>query len=469
MDTDSWQKNTATKRGSPYFYLDGAQAVRTGFMPGQKFDLLIDHEKVVLQINDNGSRTVSSKRKGDKTYPVIDINSKDLTALFEGMSAVRVVVKKDRVYLLPLASELKKRERLQRITHNINEGLPLKMGSVSHGGGVLSHAIHTGLKQAGFEVDLEFANEIREDLLTHALEHNDAWNDNTSALAMPMQELAQDDWLLSQLPKLDILEMGLPCSGASVAGKSKRGLTKMEDHPDVGHLVFSALVILSKTQPAVVLFENVPDYAGTASAQILRQQLRDMGYSTQEAELSGRDFGHLENRIRWCMVATTAGLTFSFDNLLPQLTEIKTLKDFLDPTIADDDPRYRPVNYLKNKEQRDADKGNGFGMQFITEDSESVPTLRKGYHKGGSTDPRLVSPIDPSLSRLLTGDEHARVKGVPVHLVDDLSDTLKHQLLGQGIVYEPFVAVGKKIGEHLLLGKHQGDEDKDEYSPTVCG
>ena len=475
MKTDAWVKNLGVKRGAPYFYLDGAQAVRAGFSPGQKFDLVIEDQKIVLSANNDGSRTVSSKKKGDQSYPVIDINSKELLKLFDGMSAIRVVVQPDRIYLLPLASEIKKKERLARITDTLTNNKPIKMGSLSSGGGLLSHALHTGLQNAGFEVDLSFANDIREDLLTHAMQHNDVWSDDTMALAMPMQELAQDDFLMSKLPLIDILELGIPCSGASKAGASKLGLTKMEDHPDVGHLVFSALVILNKVQPLLTLIENVPEYEKTASASILRKQLRDMGYTTHEAILSGKDFGCLENRLRWCMVASTKGLDFTFDKIAPTVTIVKKLGDVLDKTIADDDPRYRAVQYLKDKQDRDAEKGNSFSMQVITEESTSVPTLRKGYQKGGSTDPRLLSKIDANLSRLLTGAEHARIKEVPEHLIKDLSDTIAHQLLGQGIVYQPFVAVGERIAESLLIlaGERENfdviEAEEDSYVARPCG
>lgn len=446
---DVWVKGIGEKRGAPYIYFDGLQAVRAGFSPGQKFEVEIDGNRVVLSANKDGSRTVSTKRKNDIDYPVIDLNSKALAEVFEGMSAIRVIVQQDKVYLLPLASEVKKRERLKRIAHKMANNEPLKMGSLSHGGGVLSHAVHEGLRQAGIDADLAFANEIREDLLQHAIEHNDAWGPETMALAMPMQEVAQDDWLLSKLPTLDVIEMGLPCSGASKAGASKRGLSKMEDHPEVGHLVFAALVIINKTQPAVMLLENVPEYADSASAMILRHQMRDMGYTTHEAILEGREFGCLENRVRWCMVAVTEGLDFDMAQLAPTVTVVRKLGEMLDPAIGPDDPRYRAVQYLKDKMERDSAKGNSFAMQTITPESTSVPTLRKGYHKGGSTDPRLTHPTEPELSRLLTAAEHARVKGVPDHLIEGLSDSVAHQLLGQGIVYDPFVAVGKRIGERL--------------------
>lgn len=450
---DVWIKGIGKNKGRSRIYLDGIQAIRAGFSPGERFEVDVQGQKVVIQKCADGSRTVASKkvsRKGEEAViPVIDINSDKLLSVFEGMDSVRVVVTNEKVYLLPLASESRKVERLGRLVEKLKSGEPLDAGSLAHGGGVLAHAIHNGLKDAGIECNLRFANELREDLMIHAAQNNDAWNPQSAALSVPMQELAQDEWLLSQLPKLDLLDMGLPCSGASRAGMTKNQLSKMEDHTEVGHLVYSALVLISKTNPSIVLLENVTSYKDTASAQILRHQFRDMGYETHEAILDGADFGCLEKRVRWCMVATTKGMSFSFKDLHPKLKVVRTLGEVLDPSITPDDESYREVQYLKDKQERNASEGSSFKMQFVTEDSTTVPTLRKGYMKGGSTDPRLRHPTDLTKSRLLTSREHAAVKGVPPKLVEGLSESLAHQLLGQGIVYEPFRAVGQCIGEHL--------------------
>src|SRR3989344_5091956 len=232
-------------------------------------------------------------------------HSAELLKVFEGMEAIRVVVTKGAVHFLPLASEIKRVERLDRLRKKLHEGERLLTGSVSHGGGVLTHAIHQGLMDAGIDSTLALANEIREDLLVQAIEHNGVWDDRTMALALPMQELVQDDWLMSKLPTLEVLELGVPCSGASKAGKAKKGLDMMEAHEHVGHLVAPALAIINRTQPVMVIMENVPDYFLSASAYILRHMLRDMGYDTHEAVLSGKDFGCLEDRVRHCMVACT--------------------------------------------------------------------------------------------------------------------------------------------------------------------
>lgn len=442
-------KKLGQNKGAPRVWLEGTPTERAGFVPGQRYDVEIQGQMVVLQANPDGSRVVSGKKAGEQSNPVIDINSKALLAMFDGMAAIRVVVKKDQIYLLPLASEIKKRERFQRLRDKLENGDSLTIGSMSHGGGILSHAIHSGLKQAGIDSKMAFANEIREELLEHAAIHNDAWSHNTQVLSAPMQEFAFDDRGVASIPKVEVLEMGLPCSGASRAGRSKRGLVHPEAHPEVGHLVVSALVIVSKSNAAVVILENVPEYAQSASADILRNQLRDMGYNTHERVLNGKEWGTLENRNRWCMVAVTDGIAFDFDQLHPPEPSFRTLADVIDQDIGSDDPRWRSFDYLKAKEVRDAAKGNGFGMQVVSPEDESVPTLRKGYHKGGSTDPLLQHPEDPNLLRQFTGVEHARIKEVPEHLVAGLSNTIAHEVLGQGIVYPPFRDVGEHVGNAL--------------------
>ncbi|MDO8728499.1 MAG: DNA cytosine methyltransferase [bacterium] len=442
-------KKVGQNKGAPRIWLEGSQTVRAGFSAGQRYDIEVQGEMVVLQANKNGSRVVSGKMIGERNNPIIDINSKALLAIFDGMAAIRIVVKKDQIFLLPLASEIKKRERFQRLRGKLERGDPLSIGSVSHGGGILSHAMHAGLKQAGIESHLAFANEIRGELLEHAAIHNDAWSETTQILSTPMQELAFDNRGVASIPKVELLELGLPCSGASRAGKSKRGLVHPEAHPEVGHLVVAALIIVSKSNAAVITLENVPEYASSASADILRNQLRDMGYVTHERILNGKEWGALENRNRWCMVAVSEGIEFNFDQLQPPGADQKLIADVLDNSIGPNDERWRTYSYLKTKELRDAEKGNGFGMQIVSPGENSVPTLRKGYAKGGSTDPLIQHPTNPELLRQFTAEEHARIKGVPESLVDGLSNSVAHQILGQGIVYRPFKDVGAHIGNAL--------------------
>ena len=440
-------KRIGQNRGAPRVWLD-RQTERAGFEPGQRYDVVVQGRTVVLQANPDGSRVVSSKKDGEKTNPVIDLNSRELLALFDGMSSIRVAVQHGKIFLLPLASELKKQERFGRLREKLEAGDPLAVGSLSHGGGILSHAIHSGLKASGVDNRLAFANEIREELLEHAAVHNDAWDENTVPFAAPLQELAFDERGVAQIPKVEILEMGLPCSGESRAGKAKRWLSSGEAHPDVGHLVVGALVILSKANPAAVVFEQVPTYATSASANILRNQLRDMGYVCHERLLRGSEWGALEDRTRWCMVAVSEGIEFDFDQLQPPGRGQQKLGDILDNVPADHSS-WSTMAGLRAKEIRDRENGKNFAMQIFDADSDHVGTITKGYAKVRSTDPKLRHPTDPTLLRQLRPAEHARAKKIPEHLVEGVSATIAHEILGQSIVYPPFVGVGKHLGESL--------------------
>ncbi|MGN5477617.1 DNA cytosine methyltransferase [Cupriavidus basilensis] len=312
----------------------------------------------------------------------------------------------------------------------------------------MSHAIHAGLQRAGLKAKLEFANEIRPELLEHASEFNDAWSGDTVPLAAPMQELAFDDRGLAHVPKVEILEAGIPCSGASRAGTAKRGLKHPEAHPEVGHLVVAALVILNKAAPAIVTIENVPTYATSASASILRSQLRDLGYTTHERILNGKEWGAIEGRDRWCMVAVTQGIDFDFEQLMPPKAMRQVIGDLLED-IPPEDARWGTMKGLVEKEARDLAAGKNFKMQVYTADEESVGTITKGYAKVRSTDPKLRHPDNPSLMRQFTSVEHARFKQVPEHLLGDASETLKHEMLGQSVIYKKFEDVGHHIGNSV--------------------
>lgn len=438
-------------RGRPRLYLDFPDLERASFAPRTVFEVRVDTERgqLVLVPNPEGDRIVSSKLKNNRLVPVIDVNSQKALALFEGVDQVRIVLMKDRIFVMPLASALAQRERLQRLMQKMEHSESLAMASLSHGIGVMSHAAHEGLADAGVGSHAAVVNEIDERLMEQSRRHNDVWREGTIGLTAPMQEVVQDPYVMSRLPAVEVLEAGIPCSGASKAGKSKRSLAAMEAHPTVGHLVAPAIMLLQKLQPAVAVIENVPDYAFSGSAHILRGMLRDMGYEVQELELDASEFGCLEARRRWFLVASTRGVQIDLTDLAPRLHAARRLGDVLDD-VAENDPRWMPFAYLKEKAVRDREAGKGFKMQCVTADDASVPSLRRGYYKGGTCDPLLVHPTDPDLLRKFTVAEHCRIKEVPAHLVSETCESDGHQMLGQGVAYVPVQKLFHRIGECLI-------------------
>lgn len=441
------QAKIGQARGAPRVWLQGTKLERSSFTVGSRYTVLREAGRLVLELAQSGKRLVSRKKVGNRLTPVIDLNSAELLAMFQDAQAVRVICQRGRITVLPLVADQNKRERLQRLRRKLAGG-QLELGSLSHGGGVLSSAIHAGLAKAGLQTHLAFANDIRDDLLEQATRHNDAWADNTVSLSVPLQNLAFDPWVMSQLPKVEVLEAGLPCSGASVAGRAKRGLKHPENHPEVGHLVVGFLAVIAKVQPAVIVLENVPQYEASASMAIIEHSLRDMGYSTTTHVLDGADWNALEHRKRMCMVGLTDGLDLDWSQLRRPPRAVRCIGDVLDD-VSPDAPCWSEMAGLKAKERRDKAAGKGFAMQLVDAADTRCPTITKGYAKVRSTDPKLKHPTDGRLLRQFTPAEHARMKDIPPALVEGLSKTAAHELLGQSICYRPFLAVGELIGKTL--------------------
>lgn len=444
-------KQVGAHRGRPRLYFQTKRLADCGFARGSRYSLELQEGAVRLYTNPAGGFLVSGKGEGDKSTPVIDMNSDIALAAFKGMAAVKVVFNAGEIVISQLASEKAATGRLARLRANL--GTSLSVAGLAFGAGILDNAAHAGMLQAGLQSHTVLANEIDADLLEHASGANPVITPTTMMIASPMQEAIQDEALMAALPYADVVVAGIPCSGASRAGKSKNGIEIMEDHPEVGHLAHSFLTFVQKLQPGVVVLENVVEYAASASASMIRSQLRDMGYSTHEVQLNSQDFGALESRNRWFLVAATRGLSVNLDGLAPAVRPVRTVADILD---KHNDHTWGRFDYLKTKAVSDKAAGKGFQMQIVDPTSTKVPVLRKGYHKGGSTDPLLQHPTDHDLLRLFSGDEHARIKGVNPSLVAGLSNTDKHIALGQGVAPGMVIALLKRVGECIRVVAEAG-------------
>lgn len=462
--------NVVQNKGAARIWMQGNTLRRAGFEPRTNYEVRNKEGAIVCVKTDIGVklRQVSSRVRNEKETPIIDLNNAAISAMLEGFTRVKAVFREGEIYIVPLASEIRAKERLDDARRTMAAGRPLTFGSLAHGGGILSHALETGFTLEKVASALKFANEYRDDLIHHALAHNPIWNKDTIALQGPMQELCSDLYVQRIIGRVHVLEAGLPCSGASLAGRAKRGLKHPEAHPEVGHLVYAFLRFIEVINPCVILLENVVQYLNTASMDIIRNHLRDNCYEVYETQVSGADFNCLEDRHRMCMVAVTRGMPsapsvpFSFSDLVfPEKVE-RTLGDIMEP-IALDDPRWSPMAGLKDKQTRDAENGNNFKMQVFTARHTSVANHTKGMAKNRSTDPKYQHPENPELLRVPTPIEHARVKDIPEALIEGLCTSTAHELLGQSICYPPFVAIGRLIARWFIALR-----DLEETEMSIC-
>ncbi|MCU7879568.1 MAG: DNA cytosine methyltransferase [Candidatus Thiodiazotropha sp. (ex Lucinoma aequizonata)] len=78
--------------------------------------------------------------------------------------------------------------------------------------------------------------------------------------------------------------------------------------------------MIQQSQPALLILENVKHYQNTVSMQVIRDVLSFLGYTLHETTLKGGDFGAIDGRERFYMMAASDDLpigTLPFDTLTP--------------------------------------------------------------------------------------------------------------------------------------------------------
>lgn len=429
-------------RGTPRLYIDSTRLRDAGLDVGAAYKAEYDAQsrRVTLVLSKDGDRVVCRKKKGDSYSPLIDLQNTRL-AMFGEQSRVVVTIAEGTVEITVHHHDARAIERIERLSDEITRG-EVSSGELCIGTGVLADALHTGFADQGINLKTRFAVEIDPEYLEAAARNCRAISKDTLLIEGGIQEVDT-----RKVPKVSILVAGLPCTGASKAGRTKRHLATAEAHPDAGYLIFSALAIIEAAAPAICIIENVCDYMNTGSYEILKGVLTNWGYKV-DATIVGRELGAFEARRRMCMVATTEGLQVDLAALLPVQPSPGTLGELLDPVAADADC-WKEYAYLTAKEQRDIAKGSGFRQQILKEDATHCGTITRGYAKVRSSDPRVAHPTNPKLSRLLSPAEHARAKGIPQRFIEGLSFTAAHEVLGQSVLYPAFRAVGRLVANAL--------------------
>lgn len=428
-------------------WLEGQKILREGFEPGTRYDIQEEPQCLILTIAVAGRFTVSRRRKGEKETPIIDITSQKLEVIFKGIERLRIVVKDGCIVIRPHHLCLARKERNSRLIHKMQSQLPLDIGSLFHGGGVLDKAVHHGIAKSGLSSRLGVAVEIESRYLNASLANNsELWDSGSLAINSGVQFLN-----MSGSFPLDGVCAGIPCKGASPSGRSKLKLTFAEDHESVGACFYWFLNFIQFVNPAFFVIENVPAFSSTASASVIRSVLNTLGYQQQERIFGGNEFAALEDRQRWVLVGISEGLHkgFELETIRSKEEKPASLGSVLDPVPLDSE-MWKEYEYLSTKEERDLAAGKGFRRQLLSESDEKCGCLGAQYNKARSTEPFLRHPEKPHLSRLFTPREHARLKGVPEDVIDGLSTTVAHEVLGQSVIYSVFVEIATAIGNHFL-------------------
>lgn len=435
-------------RGKKRMWLEGQKLVREGFEPGMRFNLELENAKIILRVVPEGRYTISKRERNGLVQPIIDVSVAELGSLFEGVDMLRVLIRKGTIVVTAHQQHERVVERVQRLLSKLDQEQPLSVCSLFHGGGVLDKALHAGFDASGVNSHVTVAVEIEAKYLDASLRNNpELWSEQSCVIESPVQAVD----LSRKGCRVDIVVGGIPCTGASRSGRSKNKLEFAESHEEAGAMFFNFLQFVSTLNPSVVLIENVPEYANTASMEVIRSVLGSLGYVVQERIFDGHEFGVLEKRKRLCAIAISKGLEGFFDlsAVTPTRQVEPNINAVLEP-LAHDSDRWKSFDYLADKAIRDKEAGKGFSRQLLSGAEPFCGTIGRDYAKCRSTEPFIVHPHNPSLSRILTPLEHARVKGIPESVIEGLSDTTAHQILGQSVIFPVFEAIARCLGAALL-------------------
>lgn len=456
MSTIVINSTVGITRGTARIWLEGRKMELAGFKPGQSLALKIDAAKGRMELRPVDAITpekeiinVSRRQRGEREFPLLELKGAFVESLFRVGAKIRVAMKRGYLVITRAISDLRIAERL---LSKLASGKKLAQATMFHGGGVLDKSLHSGLQKAGVDSFIQIGSELEDEYMESSLRNNpELWSEDSFALVGDVREF---NVLGGDIPQVDFLSAGIPCTGASKSGRSKNKLSCAEEHSAAGSMFFDFLQWLKALNPAVFLMENVPEYLGTASMMVIRSVADSLGYTLHETVLDGNELGALERRKRMCVVGWSRGLegTFDFADLVPLRQKEPNLGAILEEIPLDSD-RWKSFDYLAAKEERDMAAGKGFARQLLTPEAEFCGTIGKGYSKCRSTEPFVVHPTNPKLSRLLTPTEHARVKGAPEDIIAGLPETTAHEILGQSVIYCAFEAVGYLLGQALRKTK----------------
>lgn len=422
---------------------------------GNSFSLTFNNSTLLGVVGDSGSVLVSKRKvKGTDRYkPLIELRDshcieslgKSLGELFPISKKLRVVVKKGVVAIKNAVIDVMKLFSIAATKKNVKRSR-ISVASFFTGGAVLDRAIHQGFAEKGLQTKLDLVVEREAKYLDAAFVNQpELFSDDCTFCVSDTRDLIYQKFH----KHIDLFVAGVPCTGTSPAGRAKKKLNFPESCPDAGSAFVDVLTFINVNLPSVVLIENERSYQSTASFAVILNKLEYLGYKVTYKVLDARDYGSFEPRKRLFLVATLIDdFGFDFSNL-PLCSNVRTINSVCDDVPLDSD-KYRLYEHLKQKLVRDKAEGKGFSRSLHDGSELALKSvIRRLYNKAGSCDPYYLHPVNSELSRLFTSNEHARLRDVDLRVIDGLSETNAHQLLGQSGSFLVFELIAAELANSL--------------------
>jgi DNA (cytosine-5)-methyltransferase 1 len=386
---------------------------RAGFERGVHIGLLAGPGTLTVR----RSETPTGKRVQEKNEaPLIDLNSKLLADIFGEAGTIHVRVDVDTITLSLHPITAAERTRLR-------DG---SMGSIFSGAGLLDEAA----RLAGFtpawsvEIDQRFAE-------TFAANHPEC----------PTYVMSAHEAAFSDLPKVELLTLGLPCQPWSRirttnSDGTKRDRAEAATTHHLGDMALWSFLIIAKSNPRTVVLECAPAFEASETCASLKGALARLGYTCSTAVLNAADYGALTKRRRTVLVAQTPEADGTVPSPWPSPSPChQTVADMLDSEVPEElwfDPTTKPKLFARSASN--AEKGRGFKIQVARGEDATLGTFTAEYGEGLRVDqPLLAHPDRPETFRQFLPREGARIMGLRDDYILPSGKTLAWRVLGQAV------------------------------------
>lgn len=411
-------------RDTPRLWLESQRLEALGFSHGVPLKIGNTGDTLTIVPALLGDNHVSSREVAGRRRPIIDLESASLLAGLAEFSEVKIIASFERLQVTPS-------HRAFAVQRARNCQPPFRVVEIFAGGGTMTAAMHKDERyviSAGVEIDPLFADEWQ------------AQNPAATIIQADVRRLHS-----SELPDFDIVVGGIPCTCHSSLGRAKKGLAKRPESGDAGDLFIPVLGLISERMPAAALFENVPSFGTSLAGGLMTATLQRLGYHVFTTTLHpNADWGEIEDRKRWLLVATL-DRPFCLDSPgVPGVTPLREYLDSPDPARDEQDCRRieRTIAGLRVHNARHRELGHGFGFTVVDGSEFSIPTIPKSYPKI-NTGPFLKTPYG---LRLLRRSEVERIHGVSLLTAEGATAL---QILGQGVQTRLFGQIFRQLADHL--------------------
>lgn len=239
--------------------------------------------------------------------------------------------------------------------------------------------------------------------------------------------------------QVGLLHISIQCDDHSLLKTNqakKRSIDNLDTSVDQ---VYDALRLVETIQPATILVENVPGFASSGAADILRIKLRRWGYHVTERVLDARSYKGLTSRKRFYLVASVwPGFEMPEENPAAD----PAIWPIVERHLANcRDVTHTSTVHLGVKTGR---------VRLITKESSYAPTITKSQSRQAKDSVYIKTENGQFL--FPTEELLRDLNGFPSDInLNSVSSTIASEIIGQSIDYPMHHELVRRLKSHISM------------------